>query len=53
MFNNIDTKLNADLRKKTTLSDVITFNDINIQACMVILVVMLVFLFTVLSIIRV
>lgn len=53
MFNNTDTKLNADLRKKTTLYDVIVFNDINIQSCMVILMVLLVLLITILSIIRV
>ena len=53
MFKYNDTNLNADLRKKTSFSDVIVDNNISIQSCMVILMVFLVLLFTVLSIVRV
>ncbi|MCL2688050.1 MAG: hypothetical protein FWE58_05895 [Methanobrevibacter sp.] len=42
--------LRNDLRKKTNISDVFFFNNISFQACMVILSVFVVLLFSVLSI---
>ncbi|AGN16130.1 MAG: hypothetical protein ACI37V_00130 [Methanobrevibacter sp.] len=53
MFKYKDTNLNADLRKKTSINDIIIENHISIQSCMVILMAFLVLLYSVLSIIGV
>jgi len=50
MFGNNDTIQRADLRKKTSLKDEIEYLNIDFQACMVILGVFLVLLFSVLSV---
>ena len=50
MSKNSNIYLRNDLRKRTSISDVIFFNNINLQSCMVILVVFTVLLFSVLSI---
>jgi len=50
MLRNANPYLKNDLRKKTSLSDVLFFNNISLQSCMVILVVFTVLLFSVLSI---
>jgi len=50
MLKNATPYLKNDLRKKTSLSDVIFFNNISFQSCMVILAVFAVLLFSVLSI---
>ena len=53
MFKYKNTNVNKKKRKKTSIYDVIIDKNINIQSCMVILMVFLVLLFSVLSIVRV
>ena len=48
-FDNADTQVKADLRKKTTLKDELAFSTYDIQTCMVMLVVITVLLFSVVS----
>lgn len=50
MSRNTTPYLRNDLRKKTSVSDVLFFNSISFQSCMVILFVFVVLLFSVLSI---
>ena len=50
MLRNVNPYLRNDLRKKTTVADVLFFNNISFQSCMVILCVLAVLLFSVLSI---
>lgn len=51
MFKNTDTVKRADLRKKTSVIDEITYSNIDIQVCMVTLAVFIVLLLSVLSIV--
>lgn len=51
MFNNFDTTLKADLRKKNSFHEQIEKYNLNIQACMVVLAVMIVLLLSVISIV--
>ncbi len=51
MFENKDTSLKADLRKKTSIRDEIVFSDYDIQACMVMLVVIAALLLSVISVV--
>lgn len=51
MFKNTDTKKRADLRKKTSIIDEITYSNIDINACMVTLTVFVVLLLSVLSVV--
>lgn len=51
MLRNFDNNLHADLRKKSSIKDEIKFSKYNIQSCMVVLAVMLVLLFSVISIV--
>ena len=44
MLKNSDTTIKADLRKKSSIMDEIEYSNYNIQACMVILVIMMVLL---------
>ena len=50
MFKNTNTSKRADLRKKTSIIDEITYSNIDIQTCMVTLSVFLVLLLSVLSV---
>lgn len=50
IFSNKDTSLKADLRKKTTIRDELNFSGYDIQACMVMLVVITVLLLSVISV---
>lgn len=50
MSRNANPYLRNDLRKKTSVTDVLFFNSISFQSCMVILLVLAVLLFSVLSI---
>ena len=50
MSRNANPYLRNDLRKKTNLSDVLFFNNISFQSCMVILFISAVLLYSVLSI---
>ncbi|MBQ2654162.1 MAG: hypothetical protein IJF83_11445 [Methanobrevibacter sp.] len=50
MLRNNDTTLQADLRKKSSIVDEITYNSIDIQSCMVMLVVIAAFLLSVISV---
>ena len=47
---NNDTTLQADLRKKSSLVDEMTFYNIDIQSCMVMLLVITAFLISVISV---
>ena len=51
MFNDVDTSLKADLRKKTSLRDEILYSDYDIQSCMVMLLVITALLFSVISVV--
>ena len=50
MFGNKDTVKRADLRKKTSIIDEISYLNIDIQVCMVTLAVFIVLLLSVLSV---
>lgn len=50
MFKNVNRNLQGDLRKRDTINDLMFFNNISIQSCMVILVTISVLLYIVLSI---
>ena len=50
IFSNKDTSFKADLRKKTTIKDELNFSGYDIQACMVMLVVITVLLLSVISV---
>ena len=51
MFKNRDTTKRADLRKKTSIIDEITYSNIDFNACMVTLTVFIVLLLSVLSVV--
>ena len=51
MLKNTDTRLRADLRKRTSLRDEIEYANIDIQSCMVMLGVFLVLLLSVFSVV--
>ena len=51
MFKIKDTTKRADLRKKTSIRDEIIFSDYDIQACMVMLVVIAALLLSVISVV--
>lgn len=50
MLKNTNTSKRADLRKRTSIIDEITYSNIDIQACMVTLTVFVVLLLSVLSV---
>jgi len=50
MSRNANPYLRNDLRKRTNISDVLFFNNISLQSCMVILFIFAVLLFSILSI---
>lgn len=51
MLRNNDTTLQADLRKKSSILDELAYYDIDIQTCMVMLVVMTTLLLSVISVV--
>lgn len=51
MLGNKDTSIKVDLRKRNSLKDEITYHNIDIQSCMVMLVVIAALLFSVISIV--
>ena len=51
MLKNTNTSKRADLRKRTSIIDEITYSNIDIQACMVTLTVFVVLLLSVLSVV--
>ena len=50
MLRNNDTTLQADLRKKSTITDEISYYCIDIQSCMVMLLLITAFLISVISV---
>jgi len=50
MSRNVNPYLRNDLRKKTNITDILFFNNISLQSCMVILFISAVLLFSILSI---
>ena len=50
MFSNNDTTVQVDLRKRSSIKDEITFSNLDIQSCMVMLVVMTALLLSVISV---
>ncbi|MBQ2637352.1 MAG: hypothetical protein IJG09_11795 [Methanobrevibacter sp.] len=51
MMRNNDTTLKADLRKKTSIRDEIMYSNIDVQSCMVMLVVITALLLSVISVV--
>ena len=51
MLRNNDTTLQADLRKKSSIIDEIAYSNLDIQSCMVMLVVIAVLLLSVISVV--
>ena len=51
MFSNKDTTIQVDLRKKSSIKDELDFNNLDIQSCMVVLVVITAFLLSVISVV--
>ena len=51
MLRNNDTTIQADLRKKSSIVDEIAFSNLDIQSCMVMLVVMAALLLSVISVV--
>ena len=51
MLRNNDTTLKADLRKKTSIKDEIIYSGIDVQSCMVMLVVRAALLLSVISVV--
>ena len=51
MLRNNDTTIQADLRKKSSIVDEITYSNIDIQSCMVVLVVIAGLLLSVISVV--
>lgn len=51
MLRNNDTTLQADLRKKSSIVDEITYSNIDVQSCMVMLVVITALLLSVISVV--
>ena len=50
MFGNKDTTIQVDLRKKSSLKDEIIYSNLDIQSCMVMLMVITAFLLSVISV---
>ena len=50
MFSNNDTTVQVDLRKRSSIKDELAYNNIDIQSCMVVLVVVTAFLLSVISV---
>lgn len=51
MLRNNDTTIQADLRKKSSIVDEITYSNIDVQSCMAVLVVIAVLLLSVISVV--
>ena len=51
MFENNDTTIQVDLRKKSSLKEEIMYSNIDIQSCMVVLVVIAALLLSVISVV--
>ena len=51
MFENNDTTIQVDLRKKSSLKEEINYKNIDVQSCMVVLVVIAALLFSVISVV--
>ena len=51
MMRNNDTTLKADLRKKSSIKDEIMYSNIDVQSCMVMLVVITALLLSVISVV--
>ena len=51
MFENNDTTIQVDLRKKSSLKEEINYNNIDVQSCMVVLVVITALLLSVISVV--
>ena len=51
MFENNDTTIQVDLRKKSSLKEEINYKNIDVQSCMVVLVVIAALLLSVISIV--
>ena len=50
MIGNNDTTIQVDLRKRSSIKDEITFSNLDVQSCMVMLVVMTALLLSVISV---
>lgn len=50
MLGNNDTTVQVDLRKRSSIKDELSYNNIDIQSCMVVLVVVTAFLLSVISV---
>ena len=51
MLRNNDTTIQADLRKKSSITDEIVYSNIDVQSCMVMLVVIAALLLSVISVV--
>ncbi|MBR3113359.1 MAG: hypothetical protein IKH29_06540 [Methanobrevibacter sp.] len=51
MFGNNDTTIQVDLRKKSSIKDEIMYSNIDVQSCMVMLVVIAALLLSVISVV--
>ncbi|MGN0175549.1 hypothetical protein [Methanobrevibacter gottschalkii] len=51
MFENNDTTIQVDLRKKSSLKEEINYKNIDVQSCMVVLVVITALLLSVISVV--
>ena len=51
MFENNDTAIQVDLRKKSSLKEEINYKNIDVQSCMVVLVVITALLLSVISVV--
>ena len=51
MFGNNDTTIKVDLRKKSSIKDEIMYSNIDVQSCMVVLVVIAALLLSVISVV--
>lgn len=50
MLSNNDTTIQVDLRKKSSIRDELDYNNLDVQSCMVVLVVVAAFLLSVISV---
>jgi hypothetical protein len=51
MFENNDTTIQVDLRKRSSMKDEIMYSNLDVQSCMVVLVVIAALLFSVISVV--
>ena len=51
MFGNNDTTLQVDLRKKSSIKDELIYSNLDIQSCMVVLIVIAALLLSVISVV--